>query len=108
MPSFKVAYGLRDGHVTHGERSHAELIGPDRRYDDYVRAIAFPDKRAIYFRFYAPRYDGMGRPTAEETDAAFEAADKAFKAFVRCGVAAESWKTIYWDHGRAHILGLQI
>ncbi len=103
---FKLAFNVIDGHVACGDRSHAELIGPKRVYDNYVRAIVAPDVKAIYFRFYAPRYDGMGMPTAEDMDGAFEAAERARKAFVRHGFIRKSWKAVYWDKARAEDLGM--
>ncbi len=96
----KLAFSLRDGHVAYGERSHAELIGPFRRYDDYVRAVVFPEYKAVYFRLYAPRYDGMGRPTEEELAVSYEAAGKAFAAFVRHGLIEKAYRPLYWDTGR--------
>lgn len=86
MHSLKLAYDTRDGHVASGTRSHAEIIGTSgAAYDAYVRAIVFPEKKAVYFRYFG---------TDDET--AFKQAGHALDKFISLGFVKRSWKTLWW------------
>ncbi len=99
MKQVKVAYNLIDGHISTGAGSHAEMLRHAGEWDDNVRAIVFPDKHAVYFRFYSPDYDGVSKPTADELEKSYRAADKAFNALVRNGYCKKSWTPLYWNTG---------
>lgn len=100
MTSLKVAFNLSDGHISQGRSSHAEMLRSAREWDDNVRAIIFPEKKAVYFRFYAPSYDGLEKPTEDQEDESFKAADKALTALVKAGLVKKSWKALYWNVGK--------
>jgi hypothetical protein len=93
----KLGYNLTDGHISSGERSHAELLRAPGEWDDTVRAIAFPERKAVYFRLYAPKWDGMGSLTAEELGKAFAVTDEALDAFIMAGLVKRSWAVYHWE-----------
>lgn len=93
----KVAYNTIDGHLAVGDGSHASLVRSAAEYDDNVRALVFPQKQAVYFRFFGgPDYDGIGKPTEEQLDTAYRACDKALDKMLRIGLVKKSWKVFYW------------
>lgn len=95
----KVAVNLEDLHVAQGRKSHAELLRTAREWDENVRLILFPEKRAVYVRYYAPKWDGMSQPTQEDDDMAYRAADKALDVLIRRGLVEKSWAVFYWNMG---------
>lgn len=105
--AFKVAYDTRDGHVATGNGSHAEIIGAGgREYDNYVRAIVFPEKKAVYFRAWAPP-SSYGKDGFDE-EASFEAADRALDQLIRLGYARKSWQVFYWRTDEKRITSFDV
>lgn len=51
----KVAVNPRTGGVLSGFGNHASFV--DKGYDAHVRAIIFPSRKRVYFRFYKPDGD---------------------------------------------------
>jgi hypothetical protein len=93
----KVAYNTIDGHLAIGDGSHADLMRTAAEYDDNVRALVFPDKKAVYFRFFGgPNYDGIGKPTEDQLDTAYRECDKALDQMFRFGIAKKNWKVYHW------------
>ncbi len=86
----KVAYNLYDGHISQGHGSHAEMLRSAREWDDSVRCLIFPEKRAIYFR-----YPGDGINILDD-DACYLAAEKARDAFIKAGLVKKSWRVFHW------------
>jgi len=93
----KLGYNIDDGHISSGERSHAEQIRSAGEWDRTVRAIVFPETKAVYFRFFAPEWDGISRPTEEDVCFAHAAADNAACAFIKAGFIRASWHCYHWE-----------
>lgn len=76
--------------------SHADAIGTGRDYDAYVRALYWPEKRAIYFR-YAGDYD---RPECEEErQNAFKRAEKALDVLIVKKHVPKRTRVLFWETG---------
>lgn len=93
----KVAYNTIDGHLAIGDGSHANLVRSTAEYDDNVRALVFPQKKAVYFRFFGgPDYDGVTKPTEDQLDKAYRACDAALDQMIRWKLVKKSWRVYYW------------
>lgn len=105
---FKLGFNIHDGHISQGAASHAEQIRTAREYDDTVRAVVFPETKSIYFRFFCPSWDGLSRPTAEQTDESFRQCVRALERFIRAHLVKKSWKVLYWATDETHVKALDV
>lgn len=79
--------------------SHADATKSTAEWDQCVRVIIFRDKKAVYIRFFAPKWDGLSVPTPEDVEEAFRRADEATEELLRTSVIRGSWPIHYWKIG---------
>lgn len=84
------------GDVLTSTYSHADAIGAGRKYDAYVRAIYFPEKRAVYFR-YAGDYDAP--ESDEERGKAFRRAENALDILIEGKYVPKRARVLFWETG---------
>lgn len=94
-PMLKFCVGPR-GDVLTSTYSHADAIGPERKYDRYVRALFWAERKIIYFR-YSGDYDHPECP--EERQKAFDRADRALAVLQARRVIPKRVKVLYWETG---------
>ena len=89
----KCAVNLATGGVVAGFDRHAEALGV-RGFDSWIRAIIFPSRKRVYFRFYKPDGDYC---FIDERDKAksFDACYSAWEILVKRGYCPKSWKVLY-------------
>jgi hypothetical protein len=77
-----------------GFGSHADFLATN--YDSWIRAIVFPSRKRIYFRFYKPDGDYY---FIDEHDRV-KSLDKCWDAWItlkRRGLVSEEWKPLFAD-----------
>jgi hypothetical protein len=97
MQDIKLAFNPVNGEVLDcGQNSHAVTIGRGKAFDKYVRAIVFPDKKRVYFRFYTPSGDYFA-PEQNDVDYAFLVCGQALDKFILKKIVKKSYKVLYWQ-----------
>lgn len=93
----KLAVDVKTGRVLAGFGNHASFIDAD--YDNLVRAIVFPQKKRVYFRFYKP--DGNFNSVDERDKAkSFDVCFTAWEILIKKNYARKSWKALFADTDR--------
>jgi hypothetical protein len=90
----KVAVHPVTGEVLSGFCQHASWLSVD--FDKWIRAIIFPSRKRVYFRFYKPSGD-YSFVTDEERAASFNACYSAREILIKKGYARRSWKVLYYE-----------
>lgn len=89
----KLAIHPVTGAVVVGFTSHAEAIGV-KQFDSWVRAIVFPKRKRVYFRFYKP--DGDYSFVSDEDKAkSFDVCFTAWEALVKSRYVLKSWRPLF-------------
>lgn len=82
------------GQIVTGFCQHTSLSGLDRDYDSWVRAIIFPTRQRVYFRFYKP--DGDYYFINDDDRAkSFDVCYTAWQRLVKEGYCARSWVPLF-------------
>jgi len=88
----KVAYNPLTGEIVTGFCQHTDLI--EHNYDTWVRAIVFPQRKRVYFRFYKPDGDYYFIDDKDKAHS-FDVCFTAHEALVKKGYCLKSWKALY-------------
>jgi len=90
----KVAYNPATGQIVAGFCQHTDLEGLDKNYDLWVRAVIFPSRKRVYFRFYKPDGDYY---FIDEKDKAhsFDVCYTAWQALIAKGYCLKSWRPLF-------------
>jgi hypothetical protein len=94
----KAAVHPKTGAIVTGFCNHATELGV-KGFDYWVRALVFPSRRRVYFRFYKPDGDYS---FIDERDRAksFDACYTAWEKLVQAGYVAKTWKVLYAETDR--------
>ena len=92
--STKVAYNPSTGQIVAGFCQHTDLEGLDKNYDSWVRAVIFPSRKRVYFRFYKPDGDYYFIDDKDKAHS-FDVCFTAHEALVKKGYCLKSWKALY-------------
>jgi hypothetical protein len=90
----KVAIHPTTGEVVTGFCQHTDIIGTGRKYDSWVRAIVFPSRKRVYFRFYKPDGDYYFIDDADRAHS-FDVCFTAWQALIKQGYCRKSWKPLF-------------
>src|SRR5271157_3435744 len=91
----KLAVHPKTGEVRGGHRAHADALSVTD-FDQWVRVLAFPSRRRVYFRFYKPDGDFYFVTEADRA-ASFNICYLAREALIKTGQVKKSWKVLYWE-----------
>lgn len=89
----KAAVHPRTGEVVCGFDRHATELGV-AGFDQWVRAVIFPARKRVYFRFYKPDGD-FAFVTEDDKVKSFDVCYTAWEKLVKAGYARKSWKVLF-------------
>ena len=93
----KLAIDLQTHEVRLGFGPHAQFL--DKNYDKWVRAIVFPMKQRVYFRFYKPSGDYYF-VTEDEKCFSIDKCAEAWQTLVKRGLIKSCWEPMYAETDR--------
>lgn len=98
MPALKLCVNVKKGEVLTSSYSHADAIGAKhyKEYDTFSRAIYWPEKKVVYFRFCCKNWDN---PTEEDRQEAYNTAEKALKLLQKAGHVPKKVGVLFWETG---------
>lgn len=88
----KLAINPATGEIVAGFCQHTDLIA--RNYDLWIRAIVFPSRKRVYFRFYKPDGDYYfvnDKDKAKSFDVCFT----AWQTLISKGYCRKTWKALF-------------
>lgn len=88
----KLAIHPKTGKVLAGASSHSGFI--PSAYDSWVRAIVFPSRKRVYFRFYKPDGDFSFVDESDKVKS-FDVCYSAWESLIKHGYARKSWKPLF-------------
>lgn len=90
----RVAIHPSTGAVVTGFCQHTDLEGLDKDYDLWVRAIVFPSRKRVYFRFYKPDGD-FYFVNDDDRARSFDVCFTAWQRLIKAGYCAKSWRPLF-------------
>lgn len=93
----KLAVNLQTKEVRFGFGPHAKFL--DKDYDKWIRAIIFPSRKRVYFRFYKPTGDYFFVTDDERCYSIDKCAD-AWVTLINQGFISSTWAPLYAETDR--------
>jgi hypothetical protein len=92
--SVKAAIHPSTGEIVAGFDRHVDAIGAGKKFDLWVRAVIFPARKRVYFRFYKPDGDYTYVDEADRAKS-FDVCYTAWERLIKAGYCRKSWKVLY-------------
>lgn len=92
----KLLYDPKTGRTLVGQTQHAQMVRPVN-FDEMVRALYWPEKNVVYFRYWAP--DGLYQFSESGAKAARLRCERALLKFKDEGTVDAKVKVLFWETG---------